>query len=164
MEDLSESELPALAARLSWHKVLMEKCTAARHIQSMKWRIPYSLLVSHRGFFQDTCHVFRCMRFFTLSQRGFHPALSVFLTIPRMPELFPIGRGKDINSFSGGQKAQKVLASRLPCLFSFLLFAQVTCLHSGCQLLPLCGGGSNPQSPSFSPLLSLSLVSFSLYR
>lgn len=159
MEDLSDSELPALAARLSWHKCLMEKCTATRHIQSMKWRIPYSLLDSHSGLFQNTCHVFRCMRFFTLSQRGFHP--TQYLWPLHDARAISHTQRKGYQLILRGEKAQKALASRLLGLFTFLFFVQVTCLYSGCQLLPLCDGGSNPESPSFSLLLSPSLVSFS---
>lgn len=159
MEDLSKSEMPALAARLFWHKGLMEKCTATRHIQSMKWRIPYSLLVSHSGLFQNTCQFFRCMRYFILSQRGFHPTLSVFVTITWCQSYFPYSEeGLSAHSQRGEGTESPSLQTSRP--FLFLVFVQVTCLDSGQQLLPLCGGGSNPESPSFSLLLSPSLVSF----
>lgn len=122
MEDLSDSELPALAARLSWHKGLMEKCTATIHIQSMKWRIPYSLLDSHSGLFQNTCRVFRCMRFFTLSQRGFHP--TQYLWPLHDARAISHTQRKGYQLILRGEKAQKALASRLLGLFTFLFLSK----------------------------------------
>lgn len=66
---------------------------------------------------------------FSLSHRGVSTQLSVFVNITWVPELFPVGRGRDISSFS--EKAQKALVS---CLFPFVLLPK----SPACTLATSC--------------------------
>lgn len=150
--------MPASAARLSWHSSLMEKCTATGHIQNMEWRIPASLPISHTcssGLFQSICHVFRCMRLFVLSQGAFHWALSAFAAVIWIPGLFPhTGIGRGSSSSSKGKKAQETLASRLACLFCFLLLPNLPVCSVAASRYLFVAEALTLESLSFSPLLS----------
>lgn len=126
-----------------------------------------SLPMSHTcasGLFQSICHVSRCMRLFTLSQRAFHQALSAFAAVIWTPELFPSHwqrKGQQLILKGEEGTGNSSLQTSLPFLLS--AFAQLGCLFCGCQLLPLCGRGFNPESLSFSPLLSPNVAFYSLY-
>lgn len=118
-------QLPGCLDITEWWKGIKQPDS---HIPVMKWRVAFSPPVNHRWssvLFQSTSPVFRCMRFFTLSQRDVHAAVFAFVAVTCIPELFPSHQQKE---------TQEALVSKPDCLLH-CAFVQVTQSHRG----GLCG-------------------------
>lgn len=125
-------QLPGCLDIVVWWKSAQQPDTS----WSMEWRIPTSLPISH------TCSRHPCLwvthvpvgyfRVFAMSpdvwdsspsHRGLSTKLSLHLRLLFGHQSCSLhtGRGRGSSSSSKGKKAQETLASRLPCLFCFLL-------------------------------------------
>lgn len=128
------------------------------HIPVMKWRVAFSPPVNHRWssvLFQSTSPVFRCMRFFTLSQRDVHAAVFAFVAVTCIPELFLSHQQKE---------TQEALVSKPDCLLHSVLLSkslshtvEACVVVQACQPLPFNGEGSSPQNLSCYHLAKLSI-------